>query len=671
MIRLVRGRLQGLVDDPRLAAAAVPVGAIALFVVKGGGFESTTFYPVALLLLGLVAVVAISQLRAGYAPSRAALAAIVCFAAYTVWCYASIAWSADQGTAWVGREPHAALPQRSSPLRAAAVAPPDARRAARFALAVDRRQRPLGAGAGRQGSQPGSLLPARTLCRPYGYQNAACAWYLIAVWPMLLVASRREAADRRRGPCRAPRSACCRRSRCSARVAARWLRPRSRPSRISCSSRAGLGRSSSAPPPCSRRSSSTVGSSTSTRRSGAGTASFTRSPRVRNAVVLDRGRPASSSVPPSPWSIAHGRSPGCAAPPRQGVFASRRARGPRRRRPAGPHVPPPGARFTRRGRLQGHVESPRPRFSYFANGLGGNRYDVWRVAWTEFKAKPILGIGVDNFEADYLKERRSQEEPLYPHSVELRLLSQTGARRRLLFLGFLGRARRDDSAALPAARLQDRRARRRSHRCRASTGVHGSIDWFWEIPAPAGSPPRALGRRCPSLNPPRELHARPRGWCARRRCPLVAVARRRGCCCGRPGRGSPPRTSRARRAGGAGPGARLLTARLGARLNPLSSEPELVEGAIARRLGEDPPGEGAVPAGVDAAAARLVRASRAGDRASRDRPPRVGRAERELDAARRLDPLEHTLRIVGDHIEARDPLKPSELDEIFSTGSSA
>jgi len=34
-----RGRWwQALVDDPRLVAAAIPVAAIGLFVVKGGGF---------------------------------------------------------------------------------------------------------------------------------------------------------------------------------------------------------------------------------------------------------------------------------------------------------------------------------------------------------------------------------------------------------------------------------------------------------------------------------------------------------------------------------------------------------------------------------------------------------------------------------------------------------
>src|SRR4051812_46455048 len=102
IIRVVRGWLQALVEDPRLAAAAVPISAIALFVVKSGGYESTTFYPVSILLLGLAAVVAINQLRAGYVPSRPALAAIACFAGYTAWCYASIAWSADQGIAWVG-----------------------------------------------------------------------------------------------------------------------------------------------------------------------------------------------------------------------------------------------------------------------------------------------------------------------------------------------------------------------------------------------------------------------------------------------------------------------------------------------------------------------------------------------------------------------------------------
>src|SRR4029079_18949170 len=83
------------------------------------------------------------------------------------------------------------------------------------------------------------------------------------------------------------------------------------------------------------------------------------------------------------------------------------------------------------------VEKPANDKSYFSAGVGGNRYDFWRGAWSEFADHPLAGVGVDNFQLDYLLHRRSYEEPLYPHSVELRLLSATGVVGAGLFLAFV------------------------------------------------------------------------------------------------------------------------------------------------------------------------------------------------------------------------------------------
>src|SRR5207302_7556647 len=75
--------------------------------------------------------------------------------------------------------------------------------------------------------------------------------------------------------------------------------------------------------------------------------------------------------------------------------------------------------------------------SHFTSGLGNNRYDFWRVALIELRAHPAAGVGADNFAEDYVRLRRSSEEPLYPHSLELRVLAQTGVVGALLFAGFL------------------------------------------------------------------------------------------------------------------------------------------------------------------------------------------------------------------------------------------
>ena len=60
------------------------------------------------------------------------------------------------------------------------------------------------------------------------------------------------------------------------------------------------------------------------------------------------------------------------------------------------------------------------------SGFGSNRYDFYRVAFDEFLDHPVLGIGADNFQQEYLARGHSDETPRYPHSLELRALSQSG-----------------------------------------------------------------------------------------------------------------------------------------------------------------------------------------------------------------------------------------------------
>jgi O-antigen ligase len=138
--------------------------------------------------------------------------------------------------------------------------------------------------------------------------------------------------------------------------------------------------------------------------------------------------------------------------------------------------------------------------SRLTSGLGSNRYDFYRVALDEFVAHPLVGIGVDNFEQQYLAHGHSEETPHYPHSLELRTLAQTGLLGALLALVGLaaaliacaraiyvrpprdGSARVDPLAATVAAAAL------------AAFGywiVHGSFDWFWEF-AGLGAPAFAL-----------------------------------------------------------------------------------------------------------------------------------------------------------------------------------
>lgn len=119
----------------------------------------------------------------------------------------------------------------------------------------------------------------------------------------------------------------------------------------------------------------------------------------------------------------------------------------------------------------------------FGGSLGSGRYDFYRVAFAEFRESPVIGVGADNFSAEYLQRRRTAEAPQYPHSLAFLVLSQFGVVGALLLAAFL--------AAMAAAILSVRR------QCSADEGavvaaaaaaalvwlVHATGDWLWEFPA--------------------------------------------------------------------------------------------------------------------------------------------------------------------------------------------
>jgi O-antigen ligase len=125
--------------------------------------------------------------------------------------------------------------------------------------------------------------------------------------------------------------------------------------------------------------------------------------------------------------------------------------------------------------------------------IGSNRPDFWRVALDATAAHPLGGLGQDNWGDYYLERRRTYNQPRWTHSLELRLLAHTGIVGLLLFAGFLA------GALVAALRGRARAGVPRS--ALAATAllplvvwmVHGSIDWFWEIPALSGPALAFLG----------------------------------------------------------------------------------------------------------------------------------------------------------------------------------
>jgi tetratricopeptide (TPR) repeat protein len=229
--------------------------------------------------------------------------------------------------------------------------------------------------------------------------------------------------------------------------------------------------------------------------------------------------------------------------------------------------------------------------SRLTSGLGSNRYDFYRVALDEFLHHPLLGIGADNFEQQYLAHGRSEETPHYPHSVELRTLAETGLLGTLLALVGLGAAL---VAAARALRSDDALVRTVAGAALAGFGywvVHGSFDWFWEF-AGLGAPAFALlGIACalaPARRPVTERVSAPAGGAWRGRLAVAAAAL--GTLSAAASLGAPwlsqLQVQNAARVWTRAPQVAYARLHKAARLNPLSDEAYLVAGSIALRYGE-------------------------------------------------------------------------------------
>lgn len=643
--------------DPLALPGTIALAVFFVFEVKGGGYAAVTWYPGALVFLALATFSARSHLRRGTRLSRAAAVATTTFGLYTVWSFLSIIWADAKGDALDGSNRtllyflvfvfFALTPWRLSTA---------AYLLGIFALAV--------AGLGmvelvRAGgaASPDAFFQLGRFAQPMNYQNATCALFLMAFWPVLMLASRREVPASVRvlaaGACAVlPELALLCQSRASlvafplALVVYLIVVPsRARTVIFLIPGAVALAASYSrllGVFPAIRDSHNPMGAIVEARNVVIGSAIACMAAgwllamldqRTLGRVRIRRmARTAVAAV--AVCAVATG-----------GALAARKLEHP--------------VAQTQRAWRSFKVVYPATRRSYFSAGLGGNRYDVWRVAVHEIAHAPIVGVGVDNFAVDYLQLRHSLEEPQYPHSVELRVVAQTGVvggvlfavflvaavagLRRLFELGGLARAVAGASLAVVAYWL-----------------LHGSVDWFWEMPGLGGVACACLGL---SLGVAEERGERARGRGSRAlvvsgsaaaalatvvlALPWLAAAE----------------VARAASSWRTDPGAafrRLETAR---QLNVLSDMPDLVAGAIASRVGDRP----RMVAAFERALARNRRDWYAnlelGVAAALDGRRTV--ALKRLEAARRLDPLEPTIRALTRDIRAGRRISPPELDRVF------
>jgi hypothetical protein len=480
-VRAVRARLA-----PHLAAALPGLGACALMLVwavHDGGYDADTWYWGALVLLAGLGGAVAWRAGAGLRLSRPVAIALAAFAGYVAWSYVSITWAGSPGDALEGSNRAllylllfaflAVLPW--TPQAALAALVTFVAGVSVIALVL------LARLAG--GDHVGALVIQGRLAAPTGYFNSTAALFTIGALTALVLATRRSFPAALRGALWAGACAglqlavvvqsrgwlftlpvvalvvvCLTRRRVALLLGAGLVAgcllanlhallhvygSADSTGFVSAAQRAGHG--------------GLVGCALAFMLGTAGALLDARLPRPRVSSGLRRGMTAGAIVVALAVTAAGGLAATHGHPVR---FISRQWHG-----------------FS-------HQQTVYASGSHFGD-VGSGRYDFWRAAVHAFAAHPIGGLGQDNFADYYVTHRATAEEPSWTHSLEMRLLVHTGLVGTVLFAVFL--------LAAGAAAL---RARRREGLAGAVAAaalvplavwlVHGSIDWFWEIPALSG-----------------------------------------------------------------------------------------------------------------------------------------------------------------------------------------
>jgi O-antigen ligase len=480
--RPIRLRLPGRGDIPELALALPPLLMLALlsfWAADRGGFPSTIWYPGALLALWLL-VLCFADVHYSLKKRGWGTAALAFFTLFTIWSFLSIAWAAVKGDAWEGANQtllyltvFALFSRWATSVRIASLF------ASLYALSV--------AAIGfftienaLHGGHVASIFTNWRLASPIGYQNGEAALFLIPLWPALYLASRREVPALARGLLAASASVLAQTAVLAQSRGSMYAFPIVFLIFVVLAS--GRGRALVTALAVLGLSTLNLGRLLEVFRAGERKSGIaTALAQARNGMLLV-------------FVLVLVLGTAAALIDRRISVSERNAR----RLDVGV-VTGFGLMLVVSAALAlssvNHpLHSAQNAWHNFKTGAGGgssashftslwgtHRYDFWRVSWDEFVAHPVAGVGANNFASEYLRMRRSSEEPSDPHSIEAKVLMQTGAVGSLLFLGFL-------VSALAAARRRVADPFKRGLAASLVTGfaywlVHGSVEWFWEIPA--------------------------------------------------------------------------------------------------------------------------------------------------------------------------------------------
>lgn len=304
--------------------------------------------------------------------------------------------------------------------------------------------------------------------------------------------------------------------------------------------------------------------------------------------------------------------------------------------------------------------------SHFSD-VGSGRYDFWRVSLDAVLAHPIGGLGQDNFADYYVRRRRTGEEPQWTHSLELRLLAQTGLVGFGLFAAFL-------IAAIVGAL---RTVHRDGELARGVAGaallplvvwlIHGSLDWFWEMPALSGPALGFLGMAGALGGPTRATSdSRSANRRTHRGVPVVAGAL--GLLVAAIVLGLPYLSARevslASATSQTNPAAALRDLKAGATLNPLSADSGRLGGTIALQSGDNAVAEqrfrqaiSREPGGWFSWLGDGLAASALGDRT---------RAHHDFEVAASINSVQPAVKQALTDVYSRRPLTPTEAIQMLA-----
>jgi O-Antigen ligase len=658
-----RRRAAALAGAPELIPGFLALGVFVIWTISDAGLLPTDSYPGALFLLGVLGVTAYGYRTQLPALPRIAALAIGLFAAFTVWSFLSITWADDQGAAWDGANRCLlyltvfslfALPAWRSRSAALLLGFYAVAMAAIAAITL------LGAAGS---AEPFSYLIADRFSKPTGYYNANAALFTAAIFPAVLLASRREVPWPLRGLLLAsagvlfdfallPQSRGWLIVAPLAFAAYLVLTPDRVRSLVVIAPVALVGALTASPildvfdaagepgalgPALDKARDAMLIGAASLFVAGA-------------ALGLIEGRLRLSEVTARRGTQAVGGLAWIAA--LAGVIVAIGVIG----------NPISWADDRWEDFKSGQSENP-PEGSRLGSGLGSNRYDFWRVAVDEFADSPLAGVGSNNFAADYVRDRRSIEEPAYSHNLPLGTLSETGLVGAALFVGFVA------VALVGVARVRLRSEDQLARGVAAVAAVaffymfaHSTGDWFWATPA-LWAPVFAwlgIGIRVGS-KPERPPKEGPVG------APLVAVL------AGLVGVllalslalpwAAAVDVKKAGESWGADPQAAFDRLDRASSLNFLSANPLTVEGAIASRLGDRERMRVAFEEALERdprnwyATLELA----ALDAIEGDRPASLER----LDRVSELNPREPVTEEVRQRLLSGSPLALKRLDDIF------